>query len=75
MWTARFWKQAGERAARAAAASFLTIFGNEALNIITLDYGQALGLMAGAAVASLAMSVVASGVGDKGTAAFTRDGA
>lgn len=72
MWTVEFWKSAGERAVRTFAQVLLSMIVVGETGFMDVDWGQA-GSVAGlAALASVLMSVVATGVGDKGTPAFGR---
>lgn len=68
MWTLVFWKQAGERAVKAGAASLLSLWvvADRALNVLTLDWTTGLGVGLGAAVVSVLLSVVSGAlpVGD-----------
>ena len=61
MWNAAFWSQALTRALRTFAQTALSAFGGNGLNIWTASWHQVIGLSAGAALLSLAMSV------DRGT--------
>jgi hypothetical protein len=75
MWTKTFWLDAGERAARAFAQALLSLWVvGGGFNILTVSWGPALGVSLGATVLSLLMSVVSSGVGDKGTASLIPSG-
>lgn len=68
MFNPEFWKDAFERALRTAAQALIGILGAGATGLLDVDYvaaGSAAGL---AALLSLLTSVVASGVGTKGTA-------
>ena len=48
---------AGIRAARTAAQAILILTGTDAVNILTLDWPQILGVAAGMAMTSLLMSI------------------
>ena len=73
MWSVEFWKTAGERAARTFAQVLLSLIVVGETGFMDVDWVQA-GSVAGlAALASVLMSVVATGVGDKGTASLVRD--
>lgn len=67
-----FWKDAVERAVRAAAAAVLSLLGTSATGLLDVDPKAAASVAGLAAVVSLLTSVVASGVGTKGTAALVR---
>lgn len=73
MWTVEFWKTAAERALRTFAQVLLSMIVVGETGFMDVDWVQA-GSVAGlAAVASVLMSVVATGVGDKGTASLVRE--
>jgi len=73
MWSVEFWKTAGERAARTFAQVLLSLIVVGETGFMDVDWVQA-GAVAGlAALASVLMSVVATGVGDKGTASLVRE--
>ena len=72
MWTVEFWKSVGERALRTFAQVLLSMIVVGETGFMDVDWVQA-GSVAGlAALASVLMSVVATGVGDKGSPAFGR---
>ena len=60
-----------ERAIRTAAQVLLGFLVVGETGLLDVDWQQALSVTAVAAIASVLMSVVATGVGDKGTASFT----
>jgi hypothetical protein len=64
MWTVIFWKKAGERMIRAFAASFLSLIGMDATNIISSGTLGKIYAALGASIFSLLISVGASTVGD-----------
>jgi hypothetical protein len=70
MWTPSFWKDAAERAIRTFAQALLALIGTDLVGIVDLDWPQLLAVGATAAVVSLLTSVVATGVGEKGTASL-----
>ena len=73
MWSVEFWKSAGERALRTLAQVLLSMIVVGETGFMDVDWVQA-GSVAGlAALASVLMSVVATGVGDKGSASLVRD--
>jgi hypothetical protein len=75
MWTTTFWKDAAERALKTAAQALLSLWVvGGAFNILTVSWGPALGVAAGAAVVSLLTSLVSSGIGEKGTASLVGSG-
>jgi hypothetical protein len=59
-----FWKDALERAIRSAANALLSLWivGDVVFNLLEVDWGQAFGIAAGAAVASVLLSLGASQV-------------
>ena len=70
MRTKAFWIDAGERTIRTIAQSLLALMGTDALGIVGLDWMQMISVAIGAGLMSLLTSIVATGVGDKGTAEF-----
>lgn len=73
MWTVQFWKQATELAIRQGAGALIAMWTvGQGFNVLHVDWSGALGVTAGAMVLSLLGSIVASGVGQPGTATFTR---
>jgi len=73
VWSVEFWKSAGERALRTLAQVLLSMIVVGETGFMDVDWVQA-GSVAGlAALASVLMSVVATGVGDKGSASLVRD--
>lgn len=67
MWTKQFWVDAAERAIRTFAQALIAILGAGAVNILTVDWVQALSVGAGAAILSILTSIASSGFGVKGT--------
>ena len=72
MRTKSFWIDAAERTIRTIAQSLLALMGTDALGIVGLDWMQMFSVAIGAGLMSLLTSIVASGVGDKGTAELVR---
>ena len=72
MFTIKFWKDAGERAIRTAAQALLALWATDVSGVLTVDWLQAFSVAGLAAITSVLMSIVATGVGDKGTTNFTR---
>lgn len=72
MFTLPFWRAAGERALRTVAQAILSLWvvGDVALNILTVDWANTLGIGVGAGVVSLLMSIVASARGPEGGPSF-----
>lgn len=77
MLAAGFWRDSAERAVKTAAQALLSLWlvGDVAFDLLTVDWGSALGVAAGAAVISLLTSIASGPVGDRGTASLvTRPG-
>lgn len=74
MLTRSFWVDAGERVVRTVAQTLLALLGTGAVGILAVDWPQMLSVAAGAGLVSLLMSIVATGVGNKGTAEFVEIG-
>ena len=71
MFSLAWLKSTFERAIRTAAQVLLGFLVVGETGLLDVDWQQALSVTAVAAIASVLMSVVATGVGDKGTASFT----
>lgn len=74
MFTATFWKTTVERAIRTAAQVLLGFLVVGQTGVLDVDWEQALSVTGVAVIASILTSVVATGVGDKGTASLVKDG-
>jgi hypothetical protein len=72
MFTIKFWKDAGERAIRTAAQALLALWATDISGVLEVDWVQAGSVAALAALTSILMSIVATGVGDKDSAAFDK---
>jgi hypothetical protein len=70
MWSLAFWKDTAERAIRTAAQALLALWGTQVTGIMEVDWAQALSVAALAALSSVLMSLIATGVGEKGTPSF-----
>jgi hypothetical protein len=70
MWSLSFWKDAAERAIRTAAQALLALWSTQVMGIMEVDWVQAGSVAALAALTSVLMSLIATGVGDKGTPSF-----
>ena len=70
MWSAKFWRDAGERTVRTMAQTLLALLGNEMLNVVALDWGQIMSITVGAGVVCVLTAIVATGVGDHESASF-----
>lgn len=75
MFSKLFWKDALERAVKTVAQTLVTLWlaGEQAFNILTVNWKQALGVGLGAGVLSLLMSVASSQVAGKDTASLVVD--
>ena len=73
MWNQKFWKTAAERALRTLAQVLLSLIVVGETGFMNVDWIQALSVAGLAAVASILMSIVATGIGDKDTASFVRE--
>lgn len=70
MWTVKFWQNALERAVRTAAQSLLALWGTQVTGVLEVDWVQAASVAALAALTSVLMSLVATGVGDHESPSF-----
>ena len=70
MMTRAFWSDALERAIRTTAQAILALLGTTVTGILEVDWLQLGSVAALAAFTSILMSIVASGVGTRGTASF-----
>jgi len=69
----KFWEDAAERTIRTMAQALLALMGTDALGIVGLDWPQMLSVAAGAGIMSLLTAIVATGIGDKGTAQLLKE--
>jgi len=74
MFTATFWKSTIERSVRTAAQVLLGFLVVGETGVLDVDWEQALSVTGVAVIASILTSVVATGVGDKGTASLVKEG-
>jgi hypothetical protein len=72
MFTITFWKDAAERAIRTAAQALLALWATDISGVLAVDWLQAGSVAALAALTSILMSIVATGVGDKDSAQFRK---
>lgn len=70
MWTQPFWRDALERAIRTFAQALLALIGTDLVGVTELDWPTMLMVGATAAIVSVLTSIVATGVGDRGTASL-----
>jgi uncharacterized membrane protein YfbV (UPF0208 family) len=62
MFELHFWKFALERSIKTFSQTALALFGAGALNVLTVDWQQVIGVSVGAAVLSILTSVASAGV-------------
>jgi hypothetical protein len=72
MFTITFWKDAAERAIRTAAQALLALWATDVTGVLAVDWLQAGSVAALAALTSVLMSIIATGVGDKDSAQFRK---
>ena len=72
MFTIKFWKDAGERAVRTAAQALLALWATNVSGVLEVDWVQAASVACLAALTSVLMSLVATGVGDNESADFRK---
>jgi len=73
MWNKQFWKETAERAIRTLSQVLLSMIVVGETGFLDVDWLQALSVAGLAAVASILMSIVATGIGDQGTASLVRE--
>jgi hypothetical protein len=73
MFTKLFAKTAAERAIRTAAQALLALWATDISGVLAVDWVQAASVAALAALTSILMSIVATGVADKGTTSFVKE--
>lgn len=74
MWTREFWLGLTERATKSAAQCLIGLWlGDDAFNLIQVDWPHALGLAAGAAVLSVLTSIVSAPIGVTGSPSLVDD--
>lgn len=73
MWEGKFWKGALERAIRTAAQAVLALWGTQISGVLEVDWAQAGSVAALAALSSILMSIIATGVGDHESPSFVRE--
>lgn len=69
-----FWKSTAERAVRTAAQVLLGFFVVGQTGVLDVDWAQALSVTGVAVIVSVLTSIVATGVGDVGTASLVKEG-
>lgn len=71
LYTTAFWKDAVERIISSVLLTALAVLGGDAMDVFTADW-KAVGVAAGnVAVLTLVKAVLASGIGERGTAGVT----
>lgn len=73
MYTRHFWLSAFERAVRTFAQALLSVLIIGETGFMDVDWAQGLSVAGVAFVASVLMSIAATGVGDHGTDSFVRE--
>lgn len=74
MWTARFWRQAAERAVKTAAQTALAFFVVGTTDLLSLDWLAVFSGVGVAVIASLLTSVASEPFGTQGTPSLVKDG-
>lgn len=67
IWTKVFWMEATERALKTFAQFILSLQTVSALNILTVDWPQTLGVALGGVLFSYATSIVSASINKKGS--------
>lgn len=65
MFTANFWKQAAERAAKSAAQALIGLWPLDHFNVLDADWRLALGVAGGAVVLSGLSSILTAKIGQR----------
>jgi len=73
MWELSFWKKTAERAIRTAAQALLALWGTQVSGVLDVDWMQAGSVAVLAALSSVLMSIIATGVGDHESPSFVSD--
>ncbi|MBA0126273.1 holin [Haloechinothrix sp. YIM 98757] len=73
MWSARYWRDLAERAIASTAAGALTAIGGDTLNVWDADYTMISGVAAGAGLIAVLKGLAAKTIGDRESAALSRD--
>lgn len=74
MTTKNFWIESLERAVKTAAQSALSAMGMEAINVLTVDWIQVVGLAGGGFVLSILSSIASAGVGSDESPSLVDEG-
>ena len=73
MWELSFWKKTAERAIRTAAQALLALWGTQVSGVLDVDWLQSASVAVLAALSSVLMSIIATGVGDHESPSFVSD--
>ncbi len=73
MWTASFWRNAGERAVKTFAQATLALLTGDGLDLLDINWGDVLGVGALAAIASVLTSIVSAPFGAVGSPSVVED--
>lgn len=71
MFSVQFWKDAFERAVKSAAQAALLAYGGDALDVWSLDWKTAVGVVGSGALLSVLTSLGSIALGNSGTASLT----
>jgi hypothetical protein len=72
MWTVKFWKSAVERAIRTVAQVLLSLIVVGETGFLDVDWMQAASVAGLSGLASILMSIVATGIGDHESSSFVK---
>lgn len=72
MWTAQFWKDAGERALKTFAQALIAVLGAGAVDLMSVGWKQDLSVAGGAALLSLLTSIGSAKVGEPGSPSLVK---
>jgi hypothetical protein len=75
IFTARFWKAAGERAVKTFCGSLVTVFGADAVNVfdVSIPWRQSIGIALGTTLISVLLSIASAPVGTNGGPSLTNE--
>lgn len=66
LWTGKFWLASIERAIKSFAGALLALLGSNVLSVTDVDWSQAAGVGALAALSSILLSITSAGIGNHG---------
>lgn len=72
MWSGKFWRSALERAIRTVAQVLLSLIVVGETGFLDIDWAQTASVAALSGLASILMSIVATGVGDHESSSFVK---